>query len=303
MSSRATPRHRQGWPALAAGALLAACAACTAPNPAFHGRDGSAVTRPDAPDTMKLPLAPDARLADGPSTPDARPADGPPAASTLLGYWKLDERADATMAVDSSGRGNHGILEGLDAHIAWVSGYRGNALDLGTPGQTAGVRVPVTPALASLTSFTAAAWVYHTASTTTYDSIISRQVDDTVLEVFNLALIDDAPVALMPKTIQGNQVSYKVISPRTVPINQWVHLALTFDGTTVRLYQAGEEVGSLPFAYPLPATQTPLYLGTNKNPTNNEPFDGRIDDVLLYSSALSASAIAALAAGGNPPPR
>jgi Concanavalin A-like lectin/glucanases superfamily len=160
------------------------------------------------------------------------------------------------------------------------------------------------PAIASMTRFTVAAWISHGVAVSGYDSIFSRQVDDTVMEVFNLALLDDAPAFVMPKTYQGAPVTtYKVVSARPVPLNQWVHLAASFDGSTARLYQDGQEVGSFPYPYALPSTTTPLYLGTNKNPAINEPFDGRIDEVLLYSSALSASAIAALAAGGAPPPR
>jgi hypothetical protein len=41
-------------------------------------------------------------------------------------------------------------------------------------------------------------------------------------------------------------------------------------------------------------------IGTNKNTVITEPFEGIIDDVVLYSRALLASAIASLAAGGSP---
>jgi hypothetical protein len=61
----------------------------------------------------------------------------------------------------------------------------------------------------------------------------------------------------------------------------------------VRLYLDGVEESALTYAHPLPATTTPLYLGNNKNPTDGEPMIGRLDDVLLYSEALPAAAIAA----------
>ena len=47
----------------------------------------------------------------------------------------------------------------------------------------------------------------------------------------------------------------------------------------------------------LVSTTTPVYIGTNKNPNNTEPFEGVIDDVALFDRALSPGAIQMLAAG------
>jgi hypothetical protein len=267
--------------------VAAILGACSAPNPAYHGVATDARPRVDAADAR---------------APDGRPVDGGPSAvTTLLGYWKLDERADSTTANDSSGNGNNGAVEGLDARVAWVAGYKGNALDFGVPAQASGVRVSLTPALANLTAFTVAAWTYRTTAETGYDSVLSRQLDDTIMEVFNLAFFGDQLTFILPKTVQGASVLYKASSSKPGPLNQWVHVAATFDGATVHLYQDGAEVGAVTYPYPLPSSTAPLYLGTNKNPSNNEPFAGRLDEVVIYSSALAPSAIAILAAGGAPP--
>jgi hypothetical protein len=93
---------------------------------------------------------------------------------------------------------------------------------------------------------------------------------------------------------------YQVRSDRPAPVNQWLHVAATFDGAQVRLFQDGAEVGSLRYDGELAVSADPLYIGTNKNPGNDEPFSGRIDDVLLYSVALSPPLMAALASGATP---
>jgi hypothetical protein len=81
------------------------------------------------------------------------------------------------------------------------------------------------------------------------------------------------------------------------PLNQWIHVALTWDGKTARLYQGGQAVGSVAYAGSLPATINPVILGNNANSTGvDQPLGGRLDEVRFYDRALSASEIATLAA-------
>lgn len=76
-----------------------------------------------------------------------------------------------------------------------------------------------------------------------------------------------------------------------VPVDQWDHIALTYDGTTTRWYYNGGEVGSN-VGNPDNSFQQ-IRLGINRNIDN--AFEGDLDDVRIYSSALDANAIAALA--------
>ena len=50
----------------------------------------------------------------------------------------------------------------------------------------------------------------------------------------------------------------------------------------------------------LAPTDKPLYIGTNKNVAQAEPFVGRLDEVLLYSVALGPDQIQALREGVRP---
>jgi hypothetical protein len=87
-------------------------------------------------------------------------------------------------------------------------------------------------------------------------------------------------------------------------VNTWFHAAATFDGQTIRIYQDGVLEDSLPWTGGLPSSDQPLYIGTNKNAsgasTAHHPWEGDLDEVLLYDVALPAQAIAALAAGQRP---
>ena len=74
---------------------------------------------------------------------------------------------------------------------------------------------------------------------------------------------------------------------------EWMHVAVTFDGTDTTMYVRGKPVGtSTEFSFG-PATSAQLNLGSADNGEN--PFNGVIDEVYLYSRALSAAEIAYLA--------
>ncbi|MHC4542657.1 MAG: LamG-like jellyroll fold domain-containing protein, partial [Planctomycetota bacterium] len=76
----------------------------------------------------------------------------------------------------------------------------------------------------------------------------------------------------------------------TAFIDQWAHIAITFDGSTVRIYLNAEEVASGSFSLG-PGLTTGMGLGCkagNAN-SNTEIFSGDLDDARIYSRALSAA--------------
>ena len=82
-----------------------------------------------------------------------------------------------------------------------------------------------------------------------------------------------------------------------------MHVAATYDGTTIRLYVNGvQEGGNL--AGPASIATNNLALGIGAQPDGATNLQGAMDDVRLYNTALSASEIAALASitPGNTPP-
>lgn len=71
----------------------------------------------------------------------------------------------------------------------------------------------------------------------------------------------------------------------------WTHIAFTYDGTYIRLYQNGALQASLLTAY-MPNTSRPLYLGaggTEEEPNALDFFLGNIDEVAIWGSVLSDS--------------
>lgn len=71
----------------------------------------------------------------------------------------------------------------------------------------------------------------------------------------------------------------------------WTHIALVYDGSVVKLYQDGQQVGS-DYAVELNTVDDKLFLGGGNldNPFGAN-YVGAIDDVQLYNNALNAEQI------------
>ncbi len=78
----------------------------------------------------------------------------------------------------------------------------------------------------------------------------------------------------------------------TVTAGTWYHAAVTYDGTTVRLYINGVEDGNWPEASMSAPTSDTFQIGCDYSGFRH--FDGVLDDVRLHSRALCAAEISAI---------
>jgi hypothetical protein len=79
----------------------------------------------------------------------------------------------------------------------------------------------------------------------------------------------------------------------------WQHIAVTYDGGTLKLFSNGTEVYSrsgITFA----TSADGLYLGRNVHDRGDERWSGTLDDVSVYDRALSTAEVQALKNGGAP---
>jgi hypothetical protein len=75
-------------------------------------------------------------------------------------------------------------------------------------------------------------------------------------------------------------------------VDEWRHIALTYDGSTARMYADGIEVASGPKNWNLVLSRA--HIGRQVNDAS-EFWEGLVDDVRLYDTVLSQAEIAALA--------
>ena len=81
-------------------------------------------------------------------------------------------------------------------------------------------------------------------------------------------------------------------APASLPVNSWSHLALTYNGTTARLYVDGAQVSQAAISGgPIQASTGALRIGGNA--PWGEYFHGLIDEVRVYRKVLTAAEITA----------
>ena len=83
-----------------------------------------------------------------------------------------------------------------------------------------------------------------------------------------------------------------------MPLNQWSHLACTYDRQTVHLYVNGVQVDSAAATQAIPTASTNLVIGKEDGFTDRN-FDGLMDEVEIFSRALSDSEIQAIFDAGS----
>ena len=69
----------------------------------------------------------------------------------------------------------------------------------------------------------------------------------------------------------------------------WSHLALTYDGATIRFYINGVEEESMDESSPITTSDHPLFIGGDQ--TQGQFFHGRIDEVRVFNGARTAAEV------------
>jgi hypothetical protein len=225
----------------------------------------------------------------GATTTDASADIGPvsPPAG-LVAWWKMDEVSGSATAADATGKGNNATLTGLNTTSAWTTGRSGGALKCDGSGSAL---VNNSASLNTITTgVTVSAWAYRPSATTGKGVVLSREVGTTFAEHYWLGISGD--------NVGFSGSSGNVISNTAVPIGVWTHLAVTHDGTTVRIYVNGAQVYSNLSNGVFKADTSKLTICGNQNDTSGaitERWNGLVDDLQLYSRALMATEVAALA--------
>jgi hypothetical protein len=84
-------------------------------------------------------------------------------------------------------------------------------------------------------------------------------------------------------------INVNLYGPSALSLNTWTHLAGTYDGAMLRLYVNGVQVASQLQVGILLGSANPLQIGGDS--IFGQTFQGQIDEVRVYSRALSAAEI------------
>ncbi len=201
-----------------------------------------------------------------------------------IGYWTLDSTAN-----DSSGNNHHGVPEGT---YGWVAGRVGSgAVAFGGDGGR--VRVADAAQLRPQTAVSAMAWVKYSVDQGHSARVVVKGADN--VETFGLEVDGDDDLVFYVRDANGNRFEVSAGIRR----GEWLHLAGTFDGDTntvscyvnAELMDSRDDAGFLDLGLTLSQDTNDLAIG-NRSDANDREFIGTIDDVQVYSYALSQPEIA-----------
>lgn len=206
--------------------------------------------------------------------------------SGLRGFWRFEEGAGSSVALDYGGSNNHGTLRNMDTTAAWTTGKNGDGL------QYDGINdVVIIPDIDYSDEVTGSLWIYLT-NVTRQQMILAQ--GDSNFEV-QLQMVGNLAAQKFRIRIDSDGGIDTVDSNTAATTGRWYHIAWTYDGTDIELYING--------------SRNMTYI-TNTGSGNIRDFDnpygigarntagfvvsGKVDEVRLYNRVLSLQEIRAL---------
>ena len=186
------------------------------------------------------------------------------------------EEAGGATAIDQYG-GNDGAITGA---TRVNNGRFGRALSFESNEDI--VSAPDDSSLHLGAGMTLEAWVKPTASTN-WRTVIFK-ADGGLAYALYSSTPDDVPHLHV-----GNNGETGVDGTQMIDPNAWTHLSATYDGSVMRLYVDGVQVGAKAFSGDLSSGAGPLTIGANN--LWGEHFRGLIDEVRVYNRPLTAEEI------------
>jgi hypothetical protein len=202
----------------------------------------------------------------------------PPAREGLVGAWGFEEPSGA-LAADASPAGNTGVISGARR----VAGRHGRALRF--DGVNDLVTIAGARSLRLRRAMTLEAWVKPSHLRGSWRAILVKERSRQLAYGLYAANRAGRP--------SGHAFSTRdtgIEAASRLKAHRWTHLAITWDGRSMRLYRNAREVARAPLKGTISSSGRPLRIGGNR--LWSEFFKGTIDDVRVYDRALRASEIA-----------
>ncbi len=224
--------------------------------------------------------------------PSTRPPSPSSAATTqvlslpLLAHYPFNE-ASGTSTADASGNGKAATVAGP---AAFVAGRVGNAVDFNAAGQYVSLPAGI---LGTASEFTVALWV-HLDTIGTWSRVFDFGTGTTIYMF--LTPRSDAGTARFAITTGGSGKQERINAPAPLPVGTWTHVAVTISAGTGILYLNRIEVARTTGMMLTPAglgSTTQNWIGRSQY--SADPYlDGKVDDLRLYTRALSPAELATL---------
>ncbi len=200
---------------------------------------------------------------------------------SLIGWWKMDETS-GTVAADSSGNGNDGTVVG---GAQWVSGYIDGALDF--DGDDDYVDCGYDPIFDTAGEMTVATWLTVRSVPTAWASVVAKGEYSWRLSCENLETRFHFGITIW------SAANPSIAGTTAVGLNEWHHVAGTYDGANINVYLDGVLDGTVATTSAIGKNAANVLIGENPEAAGRN-WDGMIDDVRIYNRALSQAELGGL---------
>jgi hypothetical protein len=209
-------------------------------------------------------------------------------ASPLAGWWPFYE-GNGTLAHDATFNHDNGTASGA---FHWTGGYFGPAISIdGASGQ---VRVPDNPVLEPANAVSVTAFVKASGSPGPVRYIVAKGGSGCDAASYGLYTGLNGGVTFYVSHNGGLSFTRSPAASNAIWDGDWHFVVGTYDGSSVRLYVDGTQVGtgsadSGPIGYGL-SSDNDLYVGHYPS-CGDLGFAGSIDEPTVWSRALSPSEV------------
>jgi len=222
-----------------------------------------------------------------PATDASDASDGGDITSGLVAFYKFDETS-GTSAADSSGNNHTATLAG---GATFGAGLQNNAVTLSGNSQYVSLPAGI---VSGLSSFSITAWV-KLASSPTWNRIFDFGNDTTTY----MFLTPNSGSTLRFSITTAGSTMEQQLNATSLPTGSWQHVAVTLAGGVGSLYVQGAEVAqssTITLSASSLGSTTRNWLGRSEFPV--DPYsNGQLDNVRIYSRALSAGEVQTLYSG------
>ena len=220
----------------------------------------------------------------------------------LVGWWTFDD-AQGSIATDSSENSNHGTLTNME-ESDWVNGIRGKALEFDGSNEYVVLDINNSGPLSISGAVTVSAWAWANDLDDEWAVIVTKgRIDSGVADVGPYSIHFDDPTDTLGFYIAGSQI-FSVFDDAVFPTGRWVHVVGVWDGTNgsdaLKFYRDGILINTansdITSLINCCVPDKDFAIGNDPIRLTDSRFtwDGKIDDVRVYSRALSADEVSAL---------
>jgi RHS repeat-associated protein len=204
--------------------------------------------------------------------------------SDLVAAYNFDE-GEGVLAADASGNSNAAVL----STEAWsTAGMHGGAVSFDGDDW---ITIADNATLDLTTAMTLEAWVRAASLGSPWVSVFAKEADSAISYGLYASDTEDfGGTNARPGGWVMNDTGLVFSSDDDpLPLDQWIHLAATYEDSTLKFYVNGVIAGTNTGNGPIIPSSGPLRIGGNS--IWGEWFDGLVDDVRIYRRALTAAEI------------